>query len=304
MRKMLVLFVLVLVGLPAMAEAQSRRPYGGSRYDRYRYEEMRDVIYGRYGRTTRRQVGYGGGYYDPAYLEQMFQLPESLVACQLNFETGRYTGCHTLLKSVEYMEGHAERHEDRNEILGTFHTYKKDGKTVRHFHAFDDTDRRIGKGTKIAIGTAAGAAGGAILAGGKGGVIGAGVGALAGWWAAHKTDNHDDCEEIAQPQPAETETTVDTGLTNSNESVPKSSAPLASITWPTVNTTDFRAVVTDPNSGQERLIPAGGSANLPEPTGEQPYAVVLLAPGRGSIDRVPGEIRPSEDFQGWDIVAR
>jgi len=80
--------------------------------------------------------------------------------------------------------------------------------------------------------------------------------------------------------------------------------PLANLTWLTVNTTSFRAVVTDPNTGEVKLIPAGGSMNLSSPTGDQPYVVVLLAPGRGSVDKVPGEIRPSDDFQGWDIVAQ
>lgn len=82
--------------------------------------------------------------------------------------------------------------------------------------------------------------------------------------------------------------------------------PLANITWPTVNKTSFRAVVTDPNISTNNviLVQAGGSINLPSPSGAQPYVVVLLAPGRGSIDQIQGEIRPSCDFQGWDIVAR
>lgn len=85
--------------------------------------------------------------------------------------------------------------------------------------------------------------------------------------------------------------------------------PLANITWLTVNTTDFWAVVTDPNRPvgdpeKVKLISKGGSLNLHDPAGEQSYTVVLLEPGRGKSNQVPGEIRPSEDLSGWEIIAR
>ena len=74
-------FVLVLVGLPVMVEAQS-----------YRYYEMRDAIYGR-GRDRAYPVNRGRGWYgfdDPA-LQQMMNLPEGLVACEVDFATARVT---------------------------------------------------------------------------------------------------------------------------------------------------------------------------------------------------------------------
>ncbi len=94
------------------------------------------------------------------------------------------------------------------------------------------------------------------------------------------------------------------GGTSPSSSSLMSPDPLARVMWPTVNTTDFWAVVTDPNTETVRMIPAGGSMNLPAPAGDRPYTVELLAPGRGSVDRIPGEIRPSHDLQGWEVVAR
>lgn len=249
------------------------------------------------------QYGYGG-FYDPAYLKQMFSLPEALLACQLNFDTGRYEGCHTLLKTASYMEGHALRHEDRNEFLGTYHPYtKKDGSKVRHFRSFDDTNRRVSKGGKVIIGTAVGVIGGGILAGRKGAVAGGGAGALAGWLAAYRSNNHDNCEEIGQPASAD-QTSVEPSPTPTPTPIAGPVDPLASITWQTENTTNLRAVVTDQNTGEKKLIPGGGSLPLREPAGEQPYTVVLLDPGSGKSIPIPAVIRASKDLQGWEIVAR
>lgn len=186
MKRLFVLFVLVLVGLPATTGAQSRRPYSG------RYYEVRDAIYGRgddY--PTRGRYGYGGGYYDPAYLNQMFALPEALVACRMDIN-GRVEGCHALLKSIEYMETHAERHEDLNEVLGTYHAEK--GRM--HFRPFDSTNHRLGKAGTMVVGTVAGAAGGGAVDGRRGAVIGGGIGAFAGWLASRKANKHDNCLEI------------------------------------------------------------------------------------------------------------
>lgn len=306
------MFVLLAVAIPAEAQ-DGRRPGGyvvrGGYGPHYR---------GGYRQPNRGQYGYGNYYYDPAYLEQMFRLPEALMACQLNFETEKYEGCHFLLKTVEYMEGHALRHEDRSEFLGTYHPYtRKDGKKVRHFHAFDDKSPRISKGGKVAIGTGAGATGGAVFGGRKGAVIGAGIGALAGWLAAHKTDNHDKCEEIGKSEPASAiadfEPAVEPNDSHQEPIGQQTTAvpvdPLATITWQTYNNTRFRAMVTDPNLPDDhpkkrRLISVGSSMPLPEPAGDEPYAVVLLEPGRGKSNPVPGEIIPTEDLQGWEIVAR
>lgn len=181
-------------------------------------------------------------------------------------------------------------------MRGTMHAHK--GQT--HFRPCDPTNSRTSTMGGGVLGAGGGAAIGGAFGGRKGASIGAVGGAIVGGVITSR-NTHDNCivmppvqydgsgQEQAMSQPVATSRPVD---------------PLTGITWPTVNTTDFRAVVTDPNSGKEKLVPAGGSMNLPEPEGEQPYVVVLLAPGRGSIDRVPGEIRPSQDLQGWEIVAR
>lgn len=251
---------------------------------------------GRYGRG-------GYGYYDPATIEQMLSLPDGLASCQVDFSTGRVASCRSVVKTAEAIEMF---NQNPDGILGSVHVEKG----VIHFRPFDDTNARIGTGTGGALGGVGGATIGGAFGGRKGAAIGGVGGAILGGILGSRK-SHNNCLKI--------ESTTAQSMQMSNQKVPYEEpmvetnqpeaiagpvSPTASITWPTVNTTDFRAVVTDPNSGQERLIPAGGSVNLPEPAGEQSYTVVLLAPGRGSIDRVPGEIRPSEDLQGWEIVAR
>ncbi|OGM96813.1 MAG: hypothetical protein A2816_00335 [Candidatus Yanofskybacteria bacterium RIFCSPHIGHO2_01_FULL_39_44] len=302
-KNLFVLFVLalaVLAGLPAATEAQSRSRGG-------RYYEVRDAIYGRgiYDRGyPTRQGRYG---YDQ-YYDQLIRLPGNMVACQMDFDNaGKVVGCHPLVKTVEFLEEHGYAHQNRNEMVGTTHVHE--GKI--HFRPYDDTNRRLGTLEAGALGGAGGAGIGGAVDGRRGATIGGVAGAIVGGVIASR-NAHDNCLEIVGGV-AKSVAEIDQP-TNQQEASPVSRmeqgtrsnaiGPSANVTWPTVNTTDFRAVVTDPNTNQERLIPAGGSANLPEPAGEQPYTVVLLAPGRGSVDRVPGEIRPSHDLGGWDIVAR
>lgn len=294
-KNLFMLFVLaltILVGLPAMAEAQSRT--GGW------------VGRGGYGRSyPTRQSRYG---YDP-YYDEMVRLPGNLVACQMDFDNaGKVVGCHPLTKTVEFLEEHAYAHQNRNELIGTTHVHE--GRL--HFRPYDDTNQRINAGTGGAMAGAGGAAIGGAYGGRRGAAVGGVAGAIVGGVIASR-NAHDNCLEIGDKSVTAQSTVVqqEASPVSRVEQVAQPTAvqvdsvtPLTSVTWPTVNTTDFRAVITDPNTGKERLIPAGGSVNLPEPAGEQPYVVVLLAPGRGNIDRVSGEIRPSQDFQGWDIVAR
>lgn len=275
-KNLFVLFTLtlaVLAGLPAMAEAQSRT---GGWYGRGGYNNRYPNRQGRYG-------------YDPRLDDPCFG-------------------------ADQYFEG----------IRGTFHfnrvnvkdsSGKKAQVVEKHFRACDPTNQPVRMRETAGWHGAGGAVIGYVLGGPKGAAIGGISGAAIG---TIKGDDHKDCFPVDSNRPDLTfGTTIQPTFQKIEEASPVSRVEqgtqptglsvvgsLASVTWPTVNTTDFRAVVTDPNTGKERLIPAGASANLPEPAGEQPYVVVLLAPGRGNIDRVSGEIRPSHDFQGWDIVAR
>ncbi|OGN00949.1 MAG: hypothetical protein A3B91_00520 [Candidatus Yanofskybacteria bacterium RIFCSPHIGHO2_02_FULL_41_29] len=119
--------------------------------------------------------------------------------------------------------------------------------------------------------------------------------------------NHKDCIPVEsraiQPAPMPT-AEVATPLPTPQTVPVKRIDPEEEMSWNTVNTTDFTAVVVDPNTGRKELISAMSSASLSTPTGSKPYVVTLLVPGRGNIDKVPGEIRPSKDLQGWEIVAR
>jgi len=270
------------------------------------------------GRGRGRNGRGGYGYYDPATIEQMLSLPDGLASCQVDFSTGRVASCRSVVKTAEAIEMF---NQNPDGILGSVHVQK--GKF--HFRPFDDTNRRLGTMEAGALGAGAGALAGYGSTRGmrnrnKANAIGAastiGGGLFTGWLASRRS--HDNCLKI-EPTTAQSmqmsnqkvpyEEPIEKApykelMTEMTQPVAGPASPTASVTWSTINTTDFRAVVTDPNSGQERLIPAGGSINLPEPAGEQPYTVVLLVPGRGSVDRVPGEIRPSEDLQGWEIVAR
>lgn len=79
--------------------------------------------------------------------------------------------------------------------------------------------------------------------------------------------------------------------------------PEDEISWTTVNTTDFPALVTDPNNGKKTLIPRHGSMELSNPSGPKAYEVKLLSPGAGRTDMNPGQIKPSKDFLRWEILA-
>lgn len=186
MRKLFVLFVLVLVGFPTLTEAQSRTGTGG--------------WYGRGGYNNRypaRQSRYG---YDP-YYDQLVRLPGNLVACQMDFDNaGKVVGCHPLTKTVEFLEEHAYAHQNRNELVGTTHVHE--GKL--HFRPYDDTNRRLGTSGGAVFGGVAGAAGGGAVAGEKGALGGAAVGAVIGAIVGSH-GAHDNCLEVgngSQAQPA------------------------------------------------------------------------------------------------------
>ena len=179
-KKMLVLFVLVLAGLPATTEAQSRSS---------RYYEVRDAIYGR---------GYDRGYparqsrgnYDP-YYDQLIRLPGNLVACQMDFDSGRVVGCHPLVKTVEFLEEHGYAHQNRNELVGTSRAH--DNKLL--FCPFDDTNRRLGTLEAGALGGAGGAGIGGAVDGRRGAAIGGVAGVIVGGIIASR-NTHDGCLKI------------------------------------------------------------------------------------------------------------
>lgn len=170
--KKIVLFVLVMVGLPALTEAQSRR-----------YYEVRNTIYGHgYGYPSARSR-YG---YDP-YYDELVRLPGNLVACQMDFDNGKVTSCHPLVKTVEFLEEHGYSHQNRNELVGTSRII--DDKP--HFCSFDDTNRRLGTGGGMATGAVIGAAGGGAATGNRrsalgGAAIGVAIGGLIGSRNAHE----------------------------------------------------------------------------------------------------------------------
>src|SRR3989338_3303119 len=96
---------------------------------------------------------YGGGYYDPAYLQQMIQLPDGLVACTVDLATAKVASCHPVVKDVALIEAHAHDHADRAELLGTVHV----DKDKFHFRPFDDTNGRLGTFSGGGLGAGAGA---------------------------------------------------------------------------------------------------------------------------------------------------
>lgn len=182
---------------------------------------------------------------------------------------------------------------------GNLPYYRNDPRTTDPCR--DDRITTVGGG---ALGAGGGALLGAAIGGRKGAAIGAVSGAIAGGvLASRNKHSNNDCtptEGVQSTQPGEAGRASYQG----QAPAPPAISPSASITWPTVNMTDFRAVVTDPNTGETKMVPPSASINLPEPKGDQPYTVILLAPGRGNIERISAEIRPSQDLQGWEIVAR
>lgn len=300
MRKMmLVLFAVlsVLATMPEMAEAQRYYcPTPGRCYPN-------DQIGRRVGGGYNNRVVRGGryGYYDPATIEQMISMPDGLVACQVDFATATVSSCHSVVKTADAIQMFSQNPDG---ILGSVHVEKGQF----HFRPFDDTNARIGTGTGGVLGGAGGAAIGGAYGGRKGAAIGGVAGAITGGILGSRR-SHNNCLKV-EPQVAQASgltqqiTSASTPVAQVTEPSKASVNSSAGLTWLTINTTDFRAVITDPNTGEEKLVPAGGSINLPEPEGQQPYQVVLLSPGRGNIERVPGEIRPSQDLQGWEIWAR
>lgn len=181
--------VVVLLASAIPAEAQ----YGGGEWVNIDANVAMRHGVGRYG-----QVGpyrgdiyggyYGGGYYDPAYLQQMLSLPGGLVACTVDFSTVRVVGCHPVIKSIWAVEAHARDHSDRGELLGTIHIHK--GRT--HFRPFDDTDHHIHTVDGGVLGALGGGAVGGAFGGRKGAAIGGIVGALAGGLTASR-HSHENC---------------------------------------------------------------------------------------------------------------
>lgn len=217
-KRLFVVFVLalaVLIAIPGTVAAQYRG------YNP-RAEWLWNEIYGGGYRNGSRNIDrdnirsqgyYGDYYYEPAYLKQMFSLPEGLMACQMSDDNKRVVKCHHMLKTVNYMEGHAERHEDLNERLGTLRT--KNSK--EYLCSFDDTDHRIGRAGVTAIGAGTGAAVGGVFGGGKGAVIGGVGGAFAGWLASWKSKSIDKClPVVGNIQSAEWTPTVE--RTNTSQS--------------------------------------------------------------------------------------
>jgi hypothetical protein len=139
MRRILLLAVLsalVLAAMPSLASAQRRAGsgFGG----------------GGYGGYNRPYTG-GYGYYDPAYLQQMINLPDGLATCTVDFSTVRVTACRPVIKEVGAIRAHLQNPDGG--LLGTVHVEK--GRL--HFRPFDDTNRRLGPGSAGALGAGAGA---------------------------------------------------------------------------------------------------------------------------------------------------
>jgi hypothetical protein len=204
MKKSILLFVLALaiyVGLPMSASAQpgpfqtaavilQERGYSGG--------------YSVYGGGYN---NYYGGYINPIYapfIQQMMKLPEGLASCQLDFSTGKITSCRSIPKDPMAIQRFLENQDG---LFATIHTDR--GRP--HVRLYDDTNRRIGRTGKVAIGTTAGAVGGGVVGGRKGAVIGAGIGAFTGWLVSLRSDDHDNCLVIepkavtaAGPEPSQT----------------------------------------------------------------------------------------------------
>lgn len=290
----LLLGVFVVLAMAIPAEAQWGR----------RYDPTTDRIIGAVTGTD----GYRGsyrGYRDPYYNQYGDEKARDLYLCM---STGQnYDGIvgnfHFERKKIKIMT--PEGKEKKVEVVW------------KHFKSCDPTNKSARTREVAAWAGLAGGGVGAVVADVKGAVIGTVAGAFVG---ALFGDNHGDCLPVGEPTIPSLQGTIvlpgeNTGgfqpqTVSNQEQVPTTQPaispvdPLSNITWLTVNTTDFRAVVTDPNTGEKKLIPAGGSMSLHDPSGEQPYTVVLLEPGRGKSNPVPGEIRPSQDLQGWEIVAR
>lgn len=303
MRRMFVLLMMALTVLAVMPiETQAQVHPGNLGYWPLIQRAGQQRQQGRYNRPVRHVGNYEYVYYDPATIQQMLSLPDGLAACQVDFSTARVTTCHSIVKTAEAIEMYTQNPDG---ILGTVHVEKG----AFHFHPFDNTNTRIGTGAGGALGVGGGAAIGGAYGGRKGAAVGAIAGGIIGGLLGSRR-SHNGCLKI------EPETAQSVGLTSEITSNQEQQAlapiqpvagpanPLAGITWLTVNTTSFRAVVTDPNNGERKLIPAGGSVSLPDPTGDQAYTVVLIEPGRGKSNQIPGEIRPSADLQGWEIWAR
>ncbi|MDP3697292.1 MAG: hypothetical protein Q8R55_04685 [Candidatus Taylorbacteria bacterium] len=268
-----VIGVFVVLAMAVSAEAQWGRGY----------DPRVNMIIGAVTGTDGYRGGYRqpyptrGGYYDPYMIEAEMQLkrlkdflkvPGVLVACRLAMSTMRPgQQVATDCRVLIRSSSPQELQEQLNEFpeSNMLGTQHPEG-GVMEFRAYDPTHRPLNR-------------------------------------------NHKDClpiEVVREASVVQQSGGAPVSYQEQAVSQPVASPvdPLANITWDTVNTTDFRAVVMDPNTGEKKLIPAGGSMSLHDPSGEQPYTVVLLEPGRGKSNQIPGEIRPSQDLQGWEIVAR
>ena len=161
-------FIVLAMAIPAEAQYTGRTGYRGS-------------LPGGWGGG-----GYNHGYYDPATIQQMMRLPDTLNSCQVDWSTGRVVSCHSIIKTADALMAFSQNPDG---ILTGIHI---DGGKF-HYRFLDDTNQRLGRGGAVTIGTAGGAVAGGVFGGRKGAVVGGGAGALAGWFTSRKFNRHDNC---------------------------------------------------------------------------------------------------------------
>jgi len=142
--------------------------------------------------------GYGYGIYDPAlvpYIQQMMRLPDALIACKMNFASGKIMGdsCQPIVKEMGAIQAFLRNPEGY--ILGTVHVEKN----KVHFRPIDDTNHRLGTGGAGALGALGGGAIGGSLDGRRGAAIGAVGGALLAGFAASR-NSHKNCLTLEPSQ--------------------------------------------------------------------------------------------------------
>ncbi len=229
----------------------------------------------------------------------MMSLPEGLAACSVDFSTGRVVSCRSVVKEMGAIQAYLQNPGDS--LFGTVHVEK--GKF--HFHSFDDTNKRLGRGGATAIGTTGGAVAGAVFGGKKGAVIGGGAGALSGWLASRKFNRHDNCL-IIEPTVAQS-----TGL-SPNEGTPVSYQEQAPPPTPTPiagpavsgsgegefelsNGTPFRLEVYYDGKYLDRMgLNASWKVGYPEKN--KLYAAHMLVPNEeGGVSSRPAKIVPGDN---------
>jgi hypothetical protein len=258
-----------------------------------------------YNRPLSRSV-YGGGYgyYDPATLQQMLNLPEALASCQVDLSTSKVSSCRPVIKTADALLAYSQNPDG---ILGTIHV----DRNKFHFRPFDDTNRRIGRAGAITIGTAGGATGGAIIGGTLGdrkgavigGAAGAGIGALAGWWSSRNSHNHDNCLHI-EPSTAQSAGLQPQGAT---ATVATSTVTVGTSTstggrFEIENTTRLHVDVFDGSTYLGTLKPAGqeGSVFIVDQPRSRYRGVALLPNRQGGMSKDDVNIQVKDN--GWMFV--